>query len=439
MGMEEKISNSHAMFSIACIIQGSVLLSSFIIGISRQDSWIVVIAGLLFSLLFSFVYIALAQKFSGCTLVQINDAVFGKAAGRGVSALYLFFFLSLCALNTRDLGGFVTGNLLSGTPEGVVVALFVLVCAWAVRKGICSLLRLSPMICILALVVIGFNATLLIKEYRLEAFLPVLNQPPLKLLQATQIITAIPYLETVAFLMIFPRLRETDKIKKTFFGGLALGALTMLTVVARDIGVLGNMAGQFAMPTYQSMTLIAIADVLTRMEVLFSALFITLQFYKVSILYYVTVKITEQTFGMKRQGSLVPVIGALIVPYALTVFQSGSENTFWAGTVAPFFSNFFEMVLPVLTLLVAAIRFPRQRGRPPAGSRLTLLHKRRHSRYDLKPMFPFEEQKVRRPGKFDESWRKIGESARKQNFRHACNVCDCLCPAGLVFPHGIFY
>lgn len=351
-----KISGMHVMFAIACILQGSSFLTSFLTGITKQDAWFTVLAGFLVSLMISCIYIALVKKFPGKTLVQMHDMVYGNIMGKIASVLYLFFFLSLCALNSRDLGNFMESALLPETPEVVVIGIFIFVCAWAVRKGIVNLLRFGVILSILTSIALLLSVLLQIQEFELKDFMPVMTLPPLKYVQGIHIITGIPLLEIVAFLMVFPVMREQGDIKKTIFGGLSIGAATLLLVVLRDIAILGNMAGRFAIPTYESLRLINVGDVLTRMEVLFSVFLIVLLFFKTSILFYATAATVAQTFGLQMQEKFASVIGALIVLFALIIFPSTAEHAVWGSTVGAVYSIFFQLSLPLLTLIIASIR-----------------------------------------------------------------------------------
>ena len=69
------------------------------------------------------------------SLPEINNAVFGRVVGKTISVFYIFFFVSLALLNTRVLGDFINSSVLRQTPIMIVSIIFILVCAWAVRKG----------------------------------------------------------------------------------------------------------------------------------------------------------------------------------------------------------------------------------------------------------------------------------------------------------------
>ena len=83
------------MFSIICFMQASILLTSFIVSFTKQDTWFVILLSVPVMFFLIFIYVALIKSFPGKNLMQINEAVFGKVAGKIISFLYLFSFLTL--------------------------------------------------------------------------------------------------------------------------------------------------------------------------------------------------------------------------------------------------------------------------------------------------------------------------------------------------------
>jgi spore germination protein KB len=84
-------------------MQATVLRSGYIVAVTRHDSWAMAVTGFLFAVPMVAIYAALFRKFPGKNLIEIDDVVFGSIMGKIVSVSYLFFFLSLAALNIGDL------------------------------------------------------------------------------------------------------------------------------------------------------------------------------------------------------------------------------------------------------------------------------------------------------------------------------------------------
>ncbi|MDF1495246.1 GerAB/ArcD/ProY family transporter [Caproiciproducens sp. CPB-2] len=373
------ISSKDLMFSVFCFMQGTVLRSGFIISVTRQDSWAMAITGFLLTLPILAVYTGLLRKFPGKNLIEIDDIVFGPVFGKILSALYLFFFVSLAALNTRDLGNFVAGYMMPETPIAAVTLVFLVGCAYALRKGIENLMHLSVLFTIIAMGALAVNSILLLKDVQPEFLKPFFQLKFPEFVQGTVSVAAVPMGEILAFTMITPMLEKGKKAGKPLLLGLALSAASMVFVIMRDIITLGPLVAIVSLPSFESMRYVSLAGILTRMESIYAVVLVILFLFKVSILLYAFVLgltqmlsgksppranpdhkgqscETEQLQGQHSAPPLMLISVAFVFFYSLFVFESMMENMNWGATTAPFFSLTFEFLLPAVSLLVVCLR-----------------------------------------------------------------------------------
>lgn len=373
------ISSNDLMFAVFCFMQATVLRSGYIISVTRQDSWAMAITGFLFSLSFIAIYAMLLQKFPGKNLFEIDNIVLGPILGKIVSALYLFFFVSLAALNTRDLGNFVIDYMMPETPIAAVIVVFLIGCAYSIHKGINNLMQLSTMICIVTVVAVIINTILVLKDIEPGFLKPLFQLEPIKYVKATVSVGAVPMGEILAFMMLIPMLGKDTKAAKPFLFGLILSTISMVIVILRDIVILGPLVSIVSLPSFESVRYISVSGVLTRMESIYAVILIFLFLFKTSILLYAfalgltqilsqksslpvdigTENQTCETGRLLRQKSYPPLLlvsTALVLFYSLFVFESVMENMDWGATTAPFFSLTFELLLPAITLLTAYIQ-----------------------------------------------------------------------------------
>ncbi|MBP8640831.1 MAG: endospore germination permease [Oscillospiraceae bacterium] len=356
-----KLENGHIsgralMFSVFCFMQGTMLRSAFIVAVTRNDSWVMALSGLLFSLPLVAIYVALIRRFEQKSLFEINELVFGPVLGRVFSLLYLFFFLTLAALNTHDLGDFVIGYMMPETPLPAVILLFVIVCVYAIRKGIQNMVRLSTALCAVSIGAIVINTVLVLKDIELSFLKPFFQLPLEKYIQATATVTAIPMGEIVAFTMITPMLSKDEKPGKMMASGLALSAALLMIILLRDIATMGPLLSLIRLPSFESIRYISLAGVLTRMESLYAIILISLFLFKVVMLLYASVLGLAQLMNFKSYSPLTLICGGFIFFYSLIVYKSLMENSDWGATTAVFFSLTFEFLLPVITLAVASLK-----------------------------------------------------------------------------------
>lgn len=353
---KEQISSTVLMFSIGCFIQSSTLLVGFVTATTKQESWIPVLAGIVVSLPIIWIYLSISKKYPGKSIIEINDAVFGKIVGKVFSAIYIFFFLSLAALNSSIISNFLLDSVLPETPKLAILIFFISLCAYAVSKGIEPVARCSTLFVFIILAVVIVNGTLMIKDMKLDNFLPVFSLPFKKYVQGIQGEVFLPFCEIFVFFMLFPNLQKPSDIKKPLFGGFMIGAGTMIFIMLRDIAVLGPTISLVSIPAYESVRLINIANILTRMEVFYATTLIVLSFFKITILYYSSIKAISQLFGMQSYKPLIKIIGALIIIFTLINFKSANQHAYWGANPASFYSMFFELILPLITLITISVK-----------------------------------------------------------------------------------
>lgn len=350
------ISEKELLFAVFCFMQGTLLRSGYIVSITRNDSWLMAFTGLLFTLPLVAIYASLLRRFPGKSLVEIDDLIFGPVIGKAVSVLYLFFFLSLSALNTRDLGNFVVANMIPETPLAAAILLFLLVCVYAISRGIANLLRLSVFFSLIPLAAVFINSLLILKDVQIEFLQPFFQLPVMKYIQGTISVAAVPMGEILAFTMIAPMLQKKENTGKLLVKGLIFSALFLAVVLLRDIVTLGPLASIVSLPSFESVRYVSLADILTRMESIYAIVLIILFLFKVSVLLYAFVLGLSQLLSLNSYRPLTLVAAVLVLFYSLLVFESVMENMNWGASTAPFFSLTFELLLPAVSLLAAHLR-----------------------------------------------------------------------------------
>ena len=353
---KEEISAKQLMFSVACYMIGSAMITSYFTATTKQESWIAVIVGYLVSLLILGMYAVLVRLYPRKDLIQINICVFGNVLGRIFSLFYLYFFFSLSFLNTRVMGDFMKGFVMPKTPMIVFLIMFIFVCAWAVRCGVETLTRYSAFLVGISIFVLSLTIILLIKDMRFGNLLPVFSLPLMKYVQAVHTVTMLPFCEMISFFMFFPYVKDTSKVSMSLFQGLTIGFFILLFNTLRNASVLGPLVSILSSPNFEAIRFIDIGHVLTRTEIFYVGVLLSHIFFKVTIVYFATVTAIEKIFGLHSYKTIVPIVGVLIVLFSLWAFGSSADTAFWGTNVAAVYSTFFELVLPAVTLITAGYK-----------------------------------------------------------------------------------
>lgn len=354
--MNKAISAKQLAYSIGAFIFASSLLTSNLYHFAKHDSWAPVILGYGASLIIIGIYIALSKRYPGLDLIDINKAVFGRFGGKAVSALYIFYFVSLACFNTRDLGDFIKGAVLPSTPIMLVFAIFVFLCAWSTRKGAVNMTRYGFFSVLVVVVAIVMNGLFLLNRIDLKTLLPALTLPIKDYLIGAHIVTMLPFCEILAFMMFIPYMYRPEKFGNAMRKGLTIGAAMLLLIVFRDITVLGEFVSIFSMPTFSVIRYIDIADILTRLEIIYAIILIGLLFFKASVIYFAVISGLSKLLRFDSYQALVSVVGVFVVIYAAASFSSVAEHVYWNHTAAATYSTFFILVLPLVTLVVSHAR-----------------------------------------------------------------------------------
>lgn len=352
-----KISACQFKYSIACFVQSSILLTSFFSGVTLQDTWLAVLLGFALYIPVIMLYRSLVGMFPGKNYLEIMDEVFGRKLNIVISLVYAFYFWSLAALNTRDVGGFLVSMVLPETPIVAVMIFFMLLCVFAVRKGAKAITRLSMTFVMLTIVIIVFNTILLVGKIKLDNFLPAFRLPPIKYVHGSYSVSSFCFMEVFVFFIIVPNI-STEKLShaKPYIKGLLLGFGTLLFTVLRDVSVLGANYALPSIPSYGVVRTVNLADMFTRMEIFYALILLILHFFKVSMLLYGTVVCIAHAFKIKNFFFLAPAAAALTIVYGLISFDSPMQNIMWTMSMGMHFNTIFAVLIPVVLFITALTR-----------------------------------------------------------------------------------
>ena len=351
-----KISSQQLLFLVAGFVQGSVLLIDFTVGITEQQTWMVILVAWAITAPVVLSCVMLAKRFPEMNLVQINEIVYGPIIGKAISIYYIFFFLMTLSFNIRDVGELYITFLMPDTPFIFLMIAFTATCAYAVMKGVEVLARISHLFVATGIFIIVSAFLLLIDQMDFSNFLPFFELPFIRIFQGIHIVSTIPFGEVVVFLMIMGCLDKTDHAAKNTMFGLFIGAASLLIVSVRNTAVLGNTQTIWTSTSFQSIRLINIGTVLTRMDFLIGIGQTILVFFKCSLFFYALAVALAQLFGLKSYLPLVLPLAGIEVILAATVYQSPVDHAMITQNTGIIYCSPLIFVITPLSLLIAKIR-----------------------------------------------------------------------------------
>lgn len=351
-----EISSSQLMFLTGSFVQGGLLSLSYAFPLAKHDTWLVVSAALILGMFFALLYLAIANRFPGKNIIEINDLVFGPYLGKLVSLLYISLFLTILSINLWFIGDFVLTYIMPETPVVLILIMFTFICAWAVRLGIEVIARVSILFFILTYLIMALTIGLLLKDMDFTNLLPIFELSLRDFIQSTHIILHVSFTSVIIFLMIIPSLNNPKKAKKPFLLGMMMGGMFMITGSLRDITTLGPLCGVVTSPSMEAVRIISIAKILTRLEVLIAMAQIILLFIIASLFYYAVAVSIAQLTKLRTYVPLVYPLGIISVTLTLTSYESRMQLSYYTMHITPMYSLLFYLIIPLTTLVVAILR-----------------------------------------------------------------------------------
>lgn len=364
---KESISNKQGVFLMVIF----VIASSIVLGTSaeaKQDVWIAILIALLLSLPMLFIYSKLLTTFPGKDLYYILQEVFGKVAGKIISLTYVWYSFHLGALVIRNFSEFVQVISLPETPQLIIIIFLGLVCIWAAKAGIEILGRWSAFIFPVGWIVIFTTMLLSIPRMNLINIKPVLYDGIKPVLSGAFSFFSFPFAETAIFMMVFNTLKNNHKTFRVFFTGTLIGGAIMLLISLRNLLVLGaHTTTDLYFPSYMAVRTINIGDFLQRIEIVIAVFYTIGVFIKVSVCLYAASKGVSKILNIEKSSQLVAPIGFLMMNLACIIYSNTMEMFDWVSTYK-YYAIPFQIIFPVITLIVAKIKLRTNRQNKPFNS-----------------------------------------------------------------------
>jgi spore germination protein KB len=356
-----KISGSQLVY----LIVGYIIGSSVILppgGAAKQDAWLAIVIGAVEGGIFALIFTTLARRFPGESIVEILETVFGPYLGKLIAVSFLWYSFHLGSIVIRDFTDFFTTAIMPETPSIVFAALLVLVSAFAVFNGLEVITRCSLVLVPLTVFFLVITFLLQVNQLDFNNFLPLFETPIWQLLKISNTVAAFPFGETVTFLMVLPFLNQTNEGRSKTIIGILWAALFIMLASWRSIGALGATGYIFSYPAFEAVKLINLPFVSMRLEIIIVINFLMMGFLKITALHYSTVLGLGQIFKLRSIRPLIVPIGILMVIFSIINYSGFLENVEFTYQVYHIYALPFQLGMPLLTLIVAAIRKLPQRS-----------------------------------------------------------------------------
>ncbi|GGF84597.1 germination protein [Paenibacillus albidus] len=357
--IKQKISTRQAAILIVYTVVGDMILiiPGILANLAKQDAWVSALAGIPAGIILLWMFFYLSCLFPGLSLVGICRRVFGKWLGNLVSAWYMFFFACSTAVYIREIGDFITVQILRDTPIRAVHLLFVFLLLYGFRKGLEPIARTAELLFFLFILGLISMVVLGIQNIDFANLKPVLQEGLLPVIHGSLFMMLYPFGELCVFLMIFPYVRQQSHTRRDLLLGGLLGGLLVASYVVDCLLILGAFFTSYQhFPSYVLAQKINIGNFLERIEVVLAINWILAVFLKGTLYFFAFVKGMGELTKTRRPNSLA-------VPAAFLIFGLSyiiAPNMMYYTAFIPKFYIYWDftngVLLPLLLLLVALIR-----------------------------------------------------------------------------------
>jgi spore germination protein KB len=339
---------------LACISTTILFVPGESVSIVKQDAWIAVILGSVFSALFLYYPLAdLGSRFPEKTIIEYSENILGKYLGKVFGGLLIYWYFQVHCWTLREFGE-LSMIILPETPLVVFMIALSLVTVFAVYNGMEVIGRCGEFVFPLGLVSLILVGAAGVTRMNPANLFPVMESSLLPLIRAS--ISPMDWLTTgVVFGVVSAFVRKGEGLKKVGFvaavmaGGLVT-AFSMVNILILGVPVISisnfpllAVAKQATIPSFE------------RLEILVIFLWITWIFIRTALFSFITVWSIAQWLGIKEFRSLYILETILAVAYSLFQYESLNE-LFYRFSVAHLFYLTFQLLLPLFLWIVCRLR-----------------------------------------------------------------------------------
>ncbi|MGZ4111092.1 MAG: GerAB/ArcD/ProY family transporter [Tumebacillaceae bacterium] len=344
MGYKGTISSRQYMLMAALFVVGSSILfaPSVLAMEAKQDGWLCALVGLVGGLLVVLLYNDLARRHPDHTVIEYSKRVVGTWAGGVISLLLILHFCLLSALVLRDMGDFITSQLLTTSPIESILILYLPVIVFGTRLGLETMARTTELLFPLFLLFFVVLVVSVAPQIKTENIQPVFEHGFAPILHSGMTFWGFPFLELVCFLMIAPAVKDRAQASKALLWGTLIGGVILLLFTLICLLVLGPWATTHNNnPSYLLAKKINIAEFFTRIEALMALMWLISLSVKLVLNFYAA------TFGLAQLlrlqdyrmltiplAMLILIVSIISIPNSVYFFRF--TQRFYLPYVLPF-------------------------------------------------------------------------------------------------------
>jgi len=335
--------------------------SNVVIGVNitsdvEQDAWI----ALIFSFLFNIPYIIILSKiislFPKKNIYEICDQLFGKKIGTFLNIVFLCHTLHLGSIVLRNFSEYIEITTLSETPQLPIMVSLIAMVIYLAKSGIKTFGRWSLIIITVILSTLAFTIIFSISIFEFDYIKPILEHNLKQMSNSAFKLFMLPFSEIVIFLGLADSVSIKNREKKTFILSILFGGIALLSIIVRNILVLGiPLLEASSFSSYQAARIIQIGEFITRIEGLITINFVLAGITKITIFVIVLSKgIAHLSKNNDYRKLIIP--SSLIILSLCPFLFDNVIDMFDFAKIFSLYAIPVQVILPLLIFITALIK-----------------------------------------------------------------------------------
>lgn len=336
MREQGKISHLQAMNYVISTVFATAIL--FVPSISTQeasqDTWISVMVAAAFGILVAYLSASLGLKFPDKTVVQFSEVILGKAIGKIVGLIYVFYFFYVGFYVQRQFGELMTSAYMVKTPIIVFVSVLTLLACYLIYCGLEVLVRINDIVLTAVTVSFLLLFILIVKEIKIANFFPVMESGLGGIIRGS--LAPGSWLgESAIIMMLIPFIANSKMAKKANITAVILLFISLELVAVGTVGVMGvHRTMRSIFPTFslvREITFPAVPIIERQDIVLFMIIWVAGMLMKLSTFFYAGVLGLSQWLNLADYRPLVLPFGVILSALSILSWDNVIDIVKWSG------------------------------------------------------------------------------------------------------------
>ena len=334
-----------------------LVLPSTSVSFAKQDTWISGLIGLAVGLLAVYMFSVVGNLHPKLTLVQSSQKILGTWLGSLVAVIFLFYPIITNVAFFREIGDFMTTEMMPETPSQAIQILFACIVVFGVRLGLEVIARTGEIFLPFFILLFFLLVIFLFPQAELEKLQPILENGIKPVIHGSLSVIAFPFLELVVFLMIVPYINQPQHLKKGLLQGALLGGMVIFILIVISILVLGaDQTSRALYPSYSLARRVTIGKFFERVEAMLALMWLLTIFMKSAFYFYVFNLGLAQLLKLKGYRMLTLPTALLMIVLAPIIAPDVTYYNKVIGEYWPYFDMTYGILLPLLLLVGYFIR-----------------------------------------------------------------------------------